>query len=397
MWSAPRRVWLWRARREWIVAGQRVTRVGPVRIAQKHAHEDYLGLGEMTAPTPRHITTLQDALDLIWQQDLEHGLPLSTVTCMVGGHGKALKAAFGATRELSTIDASVIHTYVRKGLEAGRSPNTMRSKDLPLLRRCALAVGDHVLAECVLRTRAELSRSALKPEPPEMKVFRPEEVATLLARMRQRPVLDKQNHRVELDEATATLDADIVQLIVTTGIRVLELSRTTLADVERGRLYVRKAKDRSHPRAVDIGPDLAPVIARLEAGARQGLSKTTPRAEIPLLPNAARRVNYACRRWMKILGEPRLSGRALRHSFVTAVLSTGGTSLDAMAAAGHRNLRTTDRYVHALSSRPQERRAAVAAAFGLSAGDGSAATASPAPAPVAPAASPDEPPPAAPS
>lgn len=396
VWSKARRVWLWRARREWVVAGQRVTRVGTLRVAQLHAHDDYLALGEIDeTPRPHGILTLAKSLDLIWRMDIERGLPESTVRCMVGSHGRALLRSFGQERQLSTIDAGAIHAYVRQGLAGGRSPNTMRTKDLPLLRRCADAIGETKLVALITSTRKELARSALKPETPQMQWFRPEEVRELLARMRRRPILDRRNHQVPLDEATATHDADVLQLIATTGIRVLELGRTTLGDIERGKLLVRVAKDRSHPREIEIGPDLAPVIARLELRARAPHGPTTPRSEILLVAGAHRAVNAICRRWIRILGEPRLSGRTLRHSFVTAVLATGGTSLDAMAAAGHRSMRTTDRYVHALSSRPGERRAAVAAAFGL-AGDATAATAAPAPDQAAPTAAPDAPPPAAP-
>lgn len=396
VWSQARRCWMWRARKEWVVAGQRVSRVGTLRVAQLHAHDDYLALGELDeTPHPHGILTLGQALDLIWRMDLERGLPESTVRCMVGGHGRALKRSFGAERQLSTIDAAAIRTYARKGRDAGRSPNTMRTKDLPLLRRCADALGETQLVAIITATRKELMRSILKPETPQMQWFRPEEVRELLARMRRRPILDKQNHHVTLNEAVATHDADLVQLIATTGIRVMELGRTTLADVERGTLRVRKAKDRSHPREVDIGPDLAPVIERLEARARAELRPTTPRDQILLVPAAHRVVNTACKRWIRILGDPRLSGRTLRHSFVTAVLATGGTSLDAMAAAGHRSMRTTDRYVHALSSRPGERRAAVAAAFGLAA-DAPAETAAPAPE-TPTAAAPGAPRPAAPA
>lgn len=381
VWSRTHSTWCWRARREWRVAGVRVAKVGPFRTTQLAAHEDYLALGDDSAPRPRGIVTLQQGIDLVRHQDLvEKSLPESTVRCMVDGHGVALTAFWGRDTALDAIDERGVRLYVRQGLSAGRNPNTIRTKDLPLLRRVAKLSERPALVEMISRVREELARSALKPRTPQLTIFRPEEIGALLARMRRRPVLDRQNHHVRrLSDEQATLDADIVQLIATTGIRVLELERTTLADVERGVLRVREAKDRSNPRTIVIGPDLAPVIARLEARARQGLPATTPRAQIPLLRQGRRAVNYACRRWMRILGEPRLSGRTLRHSFVTAVLATGGTSLDAMAAAGHRNLRTTDRYVHALSSRPGERRAAVAAAFGLAA-DASAASAPPDPA-----------------
>lgn len=374
VWSEVRRAWMWRGRREWRVEGQRVTRVGPLRPAQKLAHEDYLALGDLSAPTPRGLDTLSQAIAVVWQSDLDRGLSEYTVKCMVGGHGVALKRGFGADRELRTIDQDALRAYARKALAEGRNPNTIRSKDWGLLRRCALALGVQTLVDDIAAVRADLKRSSLKPLKPKMEVLRPDEVRELLAAMRRRPILDRQNHHVEIDEETATMDGDILQLLATTGLRVLELSRVSLADVERGELYVRHAKDKSHPRTIDIGEDLAPVIERLQARARAEAGPTTPRAQVQLIAEAKNRVTTACRRWQVILGEPRLNGRLLRHSFVTAILLTGGTLADAMKAAGHSSARTTDRYTHALSLQPAERRRAVAEAFGIG---GAAAAAEP--------------------
>jgi integrase len=331
------------------------------------AHQDWLVLcaeGTLDPRLPEEVT-LQGAIDRVRRMDAERSIPESTLRCMVDGHGRCLTRFFGPDVALAAIDEAEIRTFVRRCLEDGRNPTTLRTKDLPLLRRAAEAAGHHELAELVTAVRKDLSRSALKGTPPRMVFFRPDELADLLAKMRRRPVLDRQNHRVDLDEETATYDADLVQLIALTGIRVLELSRVTLADIERGVLYVRLAKDKTHPREIPISEGLAPVIERLERHARAVAGPTVPRAQVVFVPDAHYRVNRACRRWMRILGEPRLAGRVLRHSYVTAVLATGGTSVEAMAAAGHRNLRTTDRYVHAISSQQTERQRLVEAALGV--------------------------------
>lgn len=378
VWSPVRGAWCWRARKEWTIAGVRVRRVGTLRLTQLLAHQDYLRLGEHTAAVPRHVQTLTQALDLVAAEDREHGLPAATTEAMVRGHGRALLRFFGPDYDLAQLDEAAVRRYVTTSLEQGRSPNTIGGHDWTCLRRCCGIIGAHDVVAMLGTLRKRLLKSALKRVPPQMAWFTVDEVKAILAAMRRRPVLTAQNHRARIRPEVADADADLVQLLVTTGVRALELGRVTLADVSRGELRIARAKDRGHPRIIPIGDDLAPIVARLEATARALAGPTTPRELVPLIHDARNAINRTCRRWQRILHEPRLSGRALRHSLVTAVIATGGTSGDAMAAAGHRSLRTTERYVHALSSRPAETRRRVASAFGLG-DDAAAPAASPAP------------------
>ena len=70
-----------------------------------------------------------------------------------------------------------------------------------------------------------------------------------------------------------------------------------------------------------------------------------------LLPDSMNRITNLCRRWKERLGDQRLSGRTLRHSFVTGLLYSGAAPVEAKGLAGHRNLSTTDRYTYEISKR----------------------------------------------
>lgn len=385
VWSERHRCWMWRGRNAWIVEGVRVQRTGTLRADQQAAHQDYLALCQAAAPMPDldADVTLDGAIQRVRRMDQERYIPESTLRGVIDAHGRALTRFFGPSALLMDIGEAEVRLFCRRGLEDGRHPNTIRTKDLPLLRRAAEAAGHVELAEIVARVRKDLSRSALKRRKPQMVYFTPQELAEILRRMRVRPVVDSQGVEVRIRDEIATYDADLVQLFATTGLRMLEMCRITLGDVRDGEIYVRRAKDASHPRAIPIGDDLAPVVQRLEAFARSQVRHNTSRERVLLVPGGPDRARATFQRWKKILGEPRLNGRSLRHSFITAVLVTGGTSMDAMAAAGHSSLSTTDRYVHVVSSRPGMTRSAVAAAFGLGSPPATASPAATAPRPAA--------------
>ena len=55
--------------------------------------------------------------------------------------------------------------------------------------------------------------------------------------------------------------------------------------------------------------------------------------------------------WQRRLEQPRLNGRRLRQTAITAVLEAGFSLLDAKEFAGHSNVETTSRYVEAVKDR----------------------------------------------
>lgn len=372
VWSATHQRWCWRAKREWTIAGKRVKAVGPHRLTAQTAHDDYLALDTDSAPAPRISGTIGEALDLLRFRDLERGLPERTVSTMVDSNGRCLLRFWPRDVELARIDAASIVRYCKAMVDAERSTSTIRTKDLPLLNRLFRVAG---VPSPVPQALEQVGRSLLKVAPPQMAFLSLSEAKDLLTAMRARPVRNRQGHLVDVSDEDATAEADLVQLLLQTGIRAGgELERLTLASIEHGQIRV-VGKDRGNPRSIEIDDVLAPVIERFAARARRLAGPTVPRDQVPLFPDSAMFCQHTWRRWRKILGEKRLCGRTLRHTFVTAVLATGGTSLEARELAGHRSLRTTDRYVHALSPHRRERRLAVARELGLVDGAGTDAPA----------------------
>lgn len=61
-------------------------------------------------------------------------------------------------------------------------------------------------------------------------------------------------------------------------------------------------------------------------------------------------ISNLCRHWKRRLKEPRLCARILRHSFCTTQLAAGVPLNPVQSLMGHRSIRSTDRYVHAIDS-----------------------------------------------
>lgn len=115
-------------------------------------------------------------------------------------------------------------------------------------------------------------------------------------------------------------------------------------------MRIREAKDRAHPRTIDLPTSSLSMLERTVARAR---SQAGAAARDPLLlPDAEHEIARRLGRWQKLIGEPRLSARNLRHTFGTLLLQSAGASpTEAMAALGHRRIGTTGRYVAAVGAR----------------------------------------------
>lgn len=86
------------------------------------------------------------------------------------------------------------------------------------------------------------------------------------------------------------------------------------------------------------------------------LGKAASGDDAPVLPGGQDYLRLMLRRWRKRLDEPRLNGRALRHSLGTTLHALGVSMPDAMAWMGHSTTSSHIRYLHAAQSR--QRRAA---------------------------------------
>lgn len=168
-----------------------------------------------------------------------------------------------------------------------------------------------------------------------------DEIAHLTERIRNGKFQDKRGNQLQL--TSKEWHADLIQFIARTGVRAGELSRIRLEDIrwKERRVWIKIPKDRSNPRYLEITPGLEGVVGRLR-------DRSIRCGHELLVPGGMSGLTNILRRWSKRLGEPHLSARTLRHSFCTAQLSAGVPLNQVQDLMGHRSIRSTDRYVHAM-------------------------------------------------
>lgn len=173
-----------------------------------------------------------------------------------------------------------------------------------------------------------------------------------LSRTQIRKLFDE----IDQSELIGLRDYAIINLMVRNGLRVVEVIRANVGDLERlqGRTILRvlgKGRD-ARDEFVVLSPLTRDIIE--DYLDRRG----NVRADAPLFPSLGirnyggrlstrtihRRVTY----YMKEAGikTDKISPHSLRHSFVTLAIEGGATLVEAQAAARHRSVQTTMVYFH---------------------------------------------------
>jgi len=354
-WSGG--TWKWYARRR--VEG--VENVGPLRETQGEASDDYHAMRTVQRSLPDKILTLMDGLAVVIQEARDRGVKESTIQRQHKSHGKYLCLQFGEDTKLTAITPKAVEAFVtraRKGLDrngkpilgrggkpAGeRSGRTIREKDLQLLTAIFKAARMESPVSAIKNRPAKPNRTRIDP-------FRMEEVVALVRRMRDEEFHDRNGNALHLP--AREFHADLVQFMVSTGIRTGELCRLTVRDVDyRQRTITIAAKVRDLDRTASISDVLEPVVKRLVAYAKAN-------NEGRFVPTGVTYLANLFKAWQRRLGQPRLNGRRLRQTAITHVIVKGMTLLDAKEFAGHTQVTTTSLYVEAVNNRS----AAVAAAL----------------------------------
>lgn len=312
--------------------------VGSPRLTQNGSYADRKPMEGTRAARPKRILMLGDAIDAVIVAGRARGLPEETLTKTFRAHGNYLLKRWKAETPLTQIDAGEIEWFVTEAdkivgedcePKPARSPNPLKQKDLPLLRRC------FEIAELPVPPF-----KTPKMRPPELQFFEMKEIAALIERIRTEEFRDKFGHVIPV--TARERHADSIQLVAQSGVRPGELGRITGADIDLKKrvIRIREPKDRSNPRHIEITPGLLPVVERL----------TPVKPDELLVPGGMNTISNLCRHWKRRLKEPRLSGRILRHSFCTAQLSAGVPLNQVQSLMGHRTIRSTDRYVHAIDT-----------------------------------------------
>lgn len=259
---------------------------------------------------------------------------------------KVLEDHFGLDAKVAALTAARIQAFIGWCEEDERSPNTVREKYLPLLRQ----VFERAKVAWPKGIRAPRARRRT------MAYFTPEEIQVVLGKMRASGY------------PTAGWHADLVELLAVTGMRAGELCRLNAGDLRPDRLLVSviDAKAGGGRREVPVSAERTGLLERLRARAEEQHRARHPEGEqdpagpgvddAPVLPGGQDYLRLMLRRWRKRLDEPRLNGRALRHSLGTTLHALGVAMPDAMAWMGHSTTSSHIRYLHAAQSR--QRRAA---------------------------------------
>lgn len=177
----------------------------------------------------------------------------------------------------------------------------------------------------------------LEPIVREMPYFLDDEFRGLMARVRGY-VGEKGRGTVHNER-----DATYFELVATTGVRMFELGRVRIRDIDTVRWTIElESKVKSRPRQIPVAELIRPAVLRLMAGKGPG---------DPLVENQWRTLNSRCEVWKKRLDEPRLNLRALRHTFATSLLRQGANIKEVADLLGHSpTSNAVMRYVHAVAS-----------------------------------------------
>lgn len=307
---------------------------GPLRDTPEQAAQDvpdtrakamaYGGGGAITFGA-----SLNQVIELAQQR----GLDERSVYGVWENPARRLRQFWDDKTPLASIDAEEVVWMIDAAL-AGRGkiarykPVTIRDKWLPCLHGAFVAAG---LPSPIAKAK-QMRAVSLRVTPKVMPWFPPDELAALIQRMRayRGPTPLRQQGR----------DVAIVTLLATTGLRYSELARANIQDLDEARatLVVAEAKDRTHPRIAQL-PTIALEAAKTLAAGRAPLE--------PLVVGRERTINHCMEKWKVRLKEPRLNGRALRHSYLTGLRLTGASEFDVQDSAGHRRgSKETSRYIH---------------------------------------------------
>lgn len=154
-----------------------------------------------------------------------------------------------------------------------------------------------------------------------------------------------------IEQAVASRDAAMLELLYATGIRVGELVGLDVDDVDHDRRVVRVFGKGSKERSVPLG---LPAMAAVERWAAAGRPRLVTLASGPALflgarggridQRAVRRLVHA--RLADVEGAPDLGPHGLRHSAATHLLEGGADLRTVQEILGHATLATTQIYTH---------------------------------------------------
>lgn len=146
-------------------------------------------------------------------------------------------------------------------------------------------------------------------------------------------------------------DRAILELLYASGLRISELARARLENLDFGERFLRVTGKGNKTRIVPIGKKAAEALASYLSGERPRLVKPRSGAEIFLSARGTKLTT--ARLWQIVKERARLAGleanvypHLLRHSFATHLLGNGADLRIIQEMLGHADISTTQVYTH---------------------------------------------------
>ena len=269
---------------------------------------------------------------------MERGLADPTVRAYVGDATSLLEHAHRRGRDqLAELDVADLRSWLALQSTRGLARST-------LARRAsgARALTSWAFREGVISSDPGLLLARPKPHRPLPDILRHDQAAALLEHVAERAVGG---------DPVGLRDACLLELLYATGIRVGELVRLDLDDLDESRRTVRVFGKGSKERSVPFGIPAERALTSWLARGRPTLAQPGSGPAV-FLGQRGRRINQrAVRRLVHeqlkgVEGAPDLGPHGLRHTAATHLLEGGADLRSVQELLGHATLATTQIYTH---------------------------------------------------
>jgi integrase/recombinase XerD len=197
--------------------------------------------------------------------------------------------------------------------------------------------------------RPDLELSRPKYQSPQIVPFAQEEVKRIINAAEFTQVVKQSGKSYRIKRPNADRDKALILILLDTGLRLGELCRLRLGDVnlENGEVYVRPFRDgrKSTARTVFIGARTRQVVWKYIA--REQSKPDQSRALFELLPSSVRQTIGRIGVNAKV---PRCHPHRFRHTFAISYLRNGGDVFTLQRLMGHSTLDMTKKYLDLVKS-----------------------------------------------
>lgn len=297
---------------------------GPWRETRREAEKDLNALQDAEDRAPIEVATMHQA----WKAHLERLDARNTKEATLHGYKlkwQALSKFFETTANIAELDAGDVEAYVRWRQKDVKVRTVLH--ETALLRAvCNTAIKKKWITSNPV-VEAELPRVVDEAEPDW---YTKAELTALLIRIRS----DVDTIR------NVEHDADIIEFLALTGIRVSEAASLRPADLDLEKKHVVVRHGKRGQRLCKANARLVTLMKLLLAN-REDPDDTHG----PVL-GEVNSLKWMFRYWADRLGEPRLHPHAMRHSFATELARVSGSPYVVMRALGHSGIAMSLRYCH---------------------------------------------------